>query len=519
MSGTQVRWARGFWAGAAGGVVAVVVLFVYRLATGMPTPQEALAERMIRLLPYQLFALVLAKLQHDAKPLGLVMSVVTSVIGFGVGGVLYAGLARRSRWALLPRIVATVAVTWVFLTWVFLPVIEGRLLGVPLTTVVTAPAWPMALASLAYGLVLVLLYGRPRPAREAADEPRPLAAGETSPGAALGRRDVIRRSALVVLAAATGTAVAGWIETAGGVVARAAEQTFKLVKGMPDEVTPAGQFYQVSKNFFDPTVDTKKWTLQVTGLVNKELHLSLDDLQKAAPAVERYHTFECISNEVGGDLIGNAKWVGVRVKDILDLAGLKSGATTVIWRSADSYSESIPLAVATDPTTLLAYQMNGDPIPQKHGAPVRVLISNRYGMKQPKWLTNIEVASHDYTGYWEQQGWSKQAVVKTNSAFRVETKDGAALALGGWAFAGERGISKVEVSPDDGKTWIPAAVKPPLGPDAWQFWSLEWQPPQKGEYALKVRATDGKGALQLETPAPTLPDGGQGYHTVHVKFD
>ena len=522
MAQGTVRWARGFWAGVAGGVAVTIVLFAYRFQTGMPTAQEALAERMIRLLPYQVFAQILATFQHDAKPIGLAMSVLTSVIGLGIGGMLYAWLVRGSQ---RPRVVlglAAAVVTWVVLTFLFLPFIEGGILGVPLTTVVTSPALPMGLASLAYGLVLALLYGRPGAAVEAAGGARSGGgalppSGSGTPGSAVGRRDLLRRSALVVLGAAAGTALA-WAADAGAAVVRAAEQAFQLLKGMPPEVTPAGDFYQVSKNFFDPTVDVNKWTLEVTGLVNKPLKLSLDDFKKAGPAVERYQTFECISNEVGGDLIGNAKWTGVRVKDILDLAEVKPGATTIIWRAVDSFSESIPIDIAMDPSTLLAYQMNGDPIPQKHGAPVRVLILNRYGMKQPKWLTSIEVANHDYVGYWAQQGWSKTAFVKTNSAFKVETKDGTMLALGGWAYAGNRGISKVEVSPDNGKTWIEAAVKPALGENTWQFWSLQWQPPKPGDYALQVRATDGKGSLQPSQPEPTLPDGGQGYHTVHVKF-
>jgi DMSO/TMAO reductase YedYZ molybdopterin-dependent catalytic subunit len=162
--------------------------------------------------------------------------------------------------------------------------------------------------------------------------------------------------------------------------------------------------------------------------------------------------------------------------------------------------------------------MNGEPIPQKHGAPVRVLILNRYGMKQPKWLTSIEVANHDLTGYWEQQGWSKDAIVKTNSAFRVEVAEGGGMALGGWAFAGSRGIAKVEISADGGKTWFPAAVKEPLGENCWQFWSADWRPPAPGEYTLVVRATDRKGAVQPRGPKATLPDGAEGYHTVRVRF-
>jgi len=502
----------------------------------MPTLQEALAERMIRLLPYQLFALLLARLQHLAKPLGLAMAVVATVVGFGLGGLLYASAVERLRWPRLWLGLTTAAIAWVFLTFAFPPFIEGSALGVPLTTVVSAPAPPMAMASLVYGLLLILLYRRPSADGRAgagrrdvglerhravgrwavSDAPAP-PGRSGSDDQAVSRRDLLRRSALVVLAVAAGTRLATWTGAAGTCLAEAAAATFRLIKGMPPEVTPNGEFYQISKNFFDPTVDVEKWTLEVKGLVAKPLKLSFAEFVKAAPSVERFQTFECISNEVGGDLIGNAKWKGVRVRDILALAEVKPGATTILWRAADGYSESIPLAIAMDPESLLAYQMNGGPIPQKHGAPVRVLLLNRYGMKQPKWLTSIEVANHDRPGYWEQQGWSKEAIVKTNSAFRVEMKDGPVMLLGGWAFAGSRGISKVEISADDGKTWFPAALKDPLSENCWQFWSAEWKPPAPGSYTLKVRAIDGKNALQAAQSKPTLPDGAQGYHTVSVR--
>ncbi len=518
-------WVRGFQTGVAAGVAVTIVLFAYRFATGTPTLEEALAERMIRLLPYQVFALVLAKLQHLAKPLGLVMAIIASLFGFGAGGVLYAWATWQSRWPRLRLGLVAAAVTWVALTYVFLPFIQGGILGVPLTTVVSASALPLAIGSLVYGFLLAGLSRRPAQPRIPGDRPAPGSASHAVQTAdsraaseSVSRRDLLRRSALVVLAAAGGARLAGWIAGAGARVAAAASGAFRRIKGMPPEITPNGEFYQISKNFFDPTVDLAHWSLEVKGLVAKPLRLSLSDLIKAAPGVERYQTFECISNEVGGDLIGNARWKGVRVRDILALAEVKPGAPTIIWRAADGYSESIPLTVAQDPETLLAYEMNGEPIPQKHGAPVRVLILNRYGMKQPKWLTSIEVANHDYTGYWEQQGWSKEAIVKTNSAFRVEVKEGGVLALGGWAFAGSRGIARVEISADDGKTWFPAAVKEPLGVNCWQFWSAEWKPPAPGAYSVKVRAIDATGVVQPSGPKPTLPDGGEGYHEVRIRF-
>jgi DMSO/TMAO reductase YedYZ molybdopterin-dependent catalytic subunit len=533
----NVSKTRGFLAGVAGGAVAIGVLFAYRYATGMPTLAEALAERMIRLLPYQVFALILARLQHLAKPLGLVMAIVVLLIGFGFGGVLYAAVAGRARWTVLRGTVVAAAASWVVLTFGVLPLVEGGILGTPLTTIVTAPAVPMALACIMYAVVLARLARVPAGravgvgasaaaggVRAATVSRRARALSVDGAGALdrglerrLGRRHLLGRSALTVAGAAVGTTLATWSLSVLRQMAAGAAEVFRLVKGMPPEITPNGSFYQVSKNFFDPTVDVGKWRLDVTGLVNTPLKLSLDELKAAAAPVERYQTFECISNEVGGDLIGTAKWKAVRVRDVLARAGVQSGATTVVWHAADGYTESIALSIAQDPETLLAYEMNGVPIPQKHGAPVRVLLLNRYGMKQPKWLTGIEVANHEFSGYWEQQGWSKEAIVKVNSAFTAEVHDGGVLALGGWAFAGNRGISKVEFSPDDGKTWMPAAVKEPLNVNCWQFWSAEWKPPGPGEYSLKVRAYDGTGQLQPAEPKPTLPDGGQGYHMVRVK--
>jgi len=516
----NVSRVRGFWAGAAGGVLAVAVMFAYRYETGMPTLQEALAERMIRLLPYQIFAWILANLQHAAKPLGLAMAVAASVIGFGLAGIVYAGVVSRAQWSPLRGGIVTAVAAWILLAFVILPVIESGLLGTPLTTIVTAPAVPMALASVAYALVLALLAGSGRrsPAAAAGGATGSDGDGAVLPvGGAVARREVLRRSALVLAGAAAGRGLAGWMADAGRHAVAFAQGAFRLVKGMPPEVTPNGEFYQVSKNFFDPTVDVGKWRLEVTGLVDTPLKLSLDEFKALAPAVERYQTFECISNEVGGNLISTAKWKAVRVKDVLAKAGVKSGATTVVWHAADGYTESIPLQIGGDPETLLAYEMNGQPIPQKHGAPVRVLLLNRYGMKQPKWLTGIELTNHPVDGYWEQQGWSKEAIVKTNSAFLVEMRDSGMLALGGWAYAGNRGIAKVEFSPDDGKTWLPAAVKEPLNANCWQFWSADWKPPAAGEYTFKVRAVDGAGKMQPVGPKPTLPDGGEGYHTVKVK--
>jgi DMSO/TMAO reductase YedYZ molybdopterin-dependent catalytic subunit len=521
-------WASGFGPGVIAGVAMTLVLFAYRLATGMPTPQEALAERMVRLLSYQAFALILATLQHTAKPLGFVAAVLTSLVGFGIGGVVYTRVAEKGRYPRLVRGMGAGAVTWVFLTYVFLPIIQGGFLGVPLTTVVSAPALPLALGSLFYGFLLAVLGRQPGHART---QEAPPASGipttvRTEPSVRsrpTSRRDLLRLATLILLGS-TAASLGVWKDAAVTRGAALASWAVRLITGtssseneMPPEVTPNGRFYRISKNYpFDPRVDVAKWTLSVTGLVARPLALSYAEFLKAAPSAEHYHTLECIANEVGGDLISNALWTGVRMKDVLDLAGLQAGAKTVVMRSADNYAESVPLEVALDPTTLLAYKMNGAPLPQDHGAPVRVLIANRYGMKQPKWLTSLEVVNPEFTGYWGQQGRSIAGIVKTNSAFSRKVRDGAVVVLGGWAFAGSRGISKVEISADGGKTWWPAAVKEALGENCWQFWSTKWTPPAPGEYSLKVRAIDGRGLMQAGV-RKRLPDGAEGYHEVLIR--
>ena len=203
------------------------------------------------------------------------------------------------------------------------------------------------------------------------------------------------------------------------------------------------------------------------------------------------------------------------MRDVLALTGVRATATTVVWRSADGYSESVPLDVAMDPDSLLAYEMNGVALPQKHGAPVRVLLPNRYGMKQPKWLTAIEVSRLDIMGYWERQGLSKAAIVKTQSAF-FEAAPGALVTLGGWAFAGRRGISRVQISGDGGTSWISASLRAPLGANCWQFWTAAWRAPAPGEYTLTVRAADDTKSDQAGK-LRRLPDGAEGYDSVRVR--
>jgi len=272
----------------------------------------------------------------------------------------------------------------------------------------------------------------------------------------------------------------------------------------------------------DPKVDVTKWQLEIAGLVGTPVKLTYEQIL-AMPSVSRYHTLECISNEVGGDLIGNAMWKGVRFRDVIAQAGgVNAKAIRFAFRCADGYTEGIPVMEAMHADTLLAYEMNGARLPFNHGFPLRIFIPGYFGMKNPKWITKIEAVSTNFTGYWEASGWTDEAIVKTTSMFRLPGQTATLgptgdVDVGGVAYAGDRGILDLEVSGDGGKTWIKGETRKPLGPYTWVLWAAVWKPTGPGEYTLKVRARDGKGVIQTAQEAPTLPDGASGYHTVRVR--
>jgi hypothetical protein len=268
-----------------------------------------------------------------------------------------------------------------------------------------------------------------------------------------------------------------------------------------------------------PNVDGGKWRLEVKGLVDHPLHLSLDEIH-ARPSVSQAVTLECISNEVGGDLTSTSPWTGVRLKDILAEAGLKPGAKEIYIQAADGYYESVPMSDAMDDRTILAYLMNGEPLLVEHGYPLRIYIPNRFGMKQPKWITSLEVIDHPATGYWVERGWSNEAIPPTTSVIDAVDTDAydpqtGLVPVGGIAYAGARGISKVELQVDDGP-WEPAELRTPaLSPLTWIQWRYLWKS-QIGQHTFRVRAYDGTGLLQAAEPAPPAPDGATGIDSTNA---
>jgi DMSO/TMAO reductase YedYZ molybdopterin-dependent catalytic subunit len=290
-----------------------------------------------------------------------------------------------------------------------------------------------------------------------------------------------------------------------------------------EEITPVGVFYNISKNAFDPKVNGGSWKLEINGLVDKPLTFDYNSVQKL-PLKEQAHTLTCISNTVGGEYIGNAVWRGTPLKGVLEMAGIKPNAKRVVFTAADGYTDSIELAKALDPATLMAWEMNGAPLTDKHGYPLRMLIPDIYGMKNAKWVTAITLTDDaNYEGFWQKQGWDNLAVIKTQSSIisptdRGQVKRGQPVTVRGIAYAGARGIQKVEVSFDNGQTWQTAQVKEALSANAWSLWSLDWIPDSTNpsRAILKVRATDKTGAMQPPASVAPYPSGAAGWHTISV---
>lgn len=292
------------------------------------------------------------------------------------------------------------------------------------------------------------------------------------------------------------------------------EDNFELAAGTRSEVTSNAEFYTIDINLFPPNVDAETWELRVEGLVETPLKLTYDEI-KAVEAVAQYATLACISNPVGGDLIGTTMWTGVRLKRILEMAGIKSDAAEVKFYAEDGYYEVLPLEDALREETLLCYGMNGESLEIKHGFPLRLYTPGRFGMKNPKWIHTIElIRKQSDGGYWNKRGWDREAYFKMTTIIdQSEVRDGK-LAVGGIAFSGDKSISKVEVRLDGGE-WIEASLRDPLSPFTWVQWRADLPYPDDGdEHKITARCYDLNGTPQIEREAGSRPSGATGYHQV-----
>ncbi|MFJ4169100.1 molybdopterin-dependent oxidoreductase [Paenarthrobacter sp. NPDC089714] len=293
------------------------------------------------------------------------------------------------------------------------------------------------------------------------------------------------------------------------------------VDGISPLVTSNEDFYRIDTALTVPAIDPPSWKLKVTGMVEREVDIDFATLL-TKPMTARHITIVCVSNEVGGELIGNALWLGWPVRELLAMAGPQPGADMVLSTSNDGWTASTPLEVLTDDRdALLAVGMNGEPLPLEHGFPVRMIVPGLYGfVSATKWLTELKVTRFaDDTAYWSTRGWSDHGPIKTQSRIDVprsgRTAKAGTVRFGGVAWAQHRGISRVELRVNRG-AWQQATLAAGISNDTWYQWQLgiDLAP---GDYEVQVRAADLTGQPQSENRAPVAPDGATGYHTINLK--
>ena len=524
----------------------LLVMALLRLWFGWPTPTELIFDRLFPLLTVEFFigALVKAGGYTPLKLQGVFGAIAGQLIVAGLGGVVYSIYLRRANrrgerpkqhglieplgWRLVvPGVLAATSLL-VVLLW---PTLVTNYHGVPPVKARWIAGLEMLLSFSVCGLSLTLFYrllNRPRPT--------PISRGKepvAAPAVALRR----------FLALGIGTALA---VSLGAVLRRFfAIGTFgydgrqyggpKVQRITP--IRPEDEFYQVSKNLIDPEVARDQWRLEILGEVENPRSYSFAELA-AMPAVEQETTLLCISYGVGSGLCSNAIWKGVPLPSLLAVAKPKADVTTLLFHAADGYYETFQFAKAMEPTTLLAYEMNGEALPQRHGFPLRMIVPGLYGEKNPKWLTRIELLNgsdarlrgrHGH-GFYQEQGWGREGdVIPTHSRidvpqvagdhFEQAFTVGQAVELRGMAFGADRGISRVEISSDRGESWDDAEISKPGTKISWSLWSYSWTPEEEGATELVVRATDGEGEEQIAEFRDQVPDGATGLHRVKARID
>jgi DMSO/TMAO reductase YedYZ molybdopterin-dependent catalytic subunit len=286
--------------------------------------------------------------------------------------------------------------------------------------------------------------------------------------------------------------------------------------------TPNDKFYTV--NFMDASynftrdLDVEQWQMVVKGSVERPLVMKWRDLLNRE-SFDQAVTLMCIDTLPGGSSLGNAMWRGVSLKKLLQEVGAdEETARDVIFRAADGYHDSIPFSRAMEDDVMLAYLMNGEKLPKDHGYPVRLVVPGLYGIKNVKWITEIEVYNGDYLGYWQQKGWTDDGRIhifsRIDSPGHYQSLQGPYQRLRGIAYGGPESISEVQLSFDKEKTWVSVEIEPPLSLYTWVIWNYDWQPPIPGKHMVAVRAIDTKGKIQTSEITRPQPAGATGLHSI-----
>ncbi len=519
------------WAASAGGIAAGVALGVAELVTGIagegPSLVSAIGTEFIDRFAGSLKDLAVSLFGTNDKP-ALIVGIVVVAIGLGA---LFGIVAARRFWLGASGFVVFGLVgVWAYSRAPF---------GATGTGIVAA-----AIGVAAAIATLRLLLGLARqasPVPASADDGVAAADGEivAAPRAPVGapRRTFILTGAALGVGAAASAALgrrlrtSDRVENARGLVnlprpssgqAAPARQPFS-VPGLSPYVTPNDDFYRIDTALIVPEVDVDSWRLSVTGMVDDEFSIGYDELL-ALESVEQTVTLQCVSNEVGGSLVGNAVWQGVPLDVLLERAGVDADATQIVGRSVDRWTAGFPTELATDGrVALVAYAMNGEALPVTHGFPARLIVAGLYGyVSATKWLSEIELTTwEDFDGYWITRGWAKEGPIKTASRIDVPRPSSPIPAgrtpIAGVAWAPPRGIERVEVQVDDAD-WQVCQLGEAASDNTWVQWRYEWDA-TPGDHVITIRATDGDGVTQTSEIAPPIPDGASGWHSRRVQVD
>jgi len=521
-----MTWLRGpaALAALAGVAAAAVVLSVAELVgaffTARATPLIALGSTFIDFTPPWLKDFAVATFGTNDKAalfvgMGLTILVLACVLGvvayrrwaLGAAGVLFMGAV----------IVASVVTRAGVRPLDAVPTLVGTAAGLVVLRLLVSPLWRL---------------------RAFPDSPADVAAREPE-RPATSRRAFFAATGLT--AAAAGIAATGGrlLSAARSNVAQARESlrlpaparpaaavpagVQSATRGVTPWLTPGKDFYRIDTALSVPEIKAEEWELRVHGLVEQEVRLTFQDLLNA-DLIESHVTLTCVSNPVGGNLAGNAKWLGLPLREVLKRARPTAGADMVLSTSIDGFSASTPLEVLQDDRdAMLAIGMNGEPLPLEHGYPVRMVVPGLYGfVSATKWVVDLEVTRFaDSKAYWTQRGWSERGPIKTMARVEVPksfaTVPAGKVPIGGTAWAQTRGITKVEVQIDEGD-WTAAVLSDEASVDTWRQWSFTWDA-KPGPHYIKVRATDGSGEVQTEKRADPVPDGASGWQSVMVTVE
>jgi DMSO/TMAO reductase YedYZ molybdopterin-dependent catalytic subunit len=503
---------------------AMTAMMLLLACFGVATPLVIIGDRLSVFIPPGPFLSLMGKVggYNHLKQLGVGSTIVGQLVVGAIGGAIFGFLMRRPPSPRLRRAgnPARPSAIWTMLIFVVLPIIAVSILlwpvlgtsyvGLPIAAARVVTLVGFALCVFVFERTLVLGFQFLTAPKISRDD------REFSP--TIGRRAFVL-SAIGVAVAGGGVALARKLYRAATFSYDGTQYKGRIVQ----PITPNDLFYCVTKNVVDPRVNVGLWHLEVNGLVRNQATWRFQDL-KGFSTVEQETTLMCISNGLDAGLISNAAWKGFPLRDLLEQAGPLSDVARVRLHGVDNYTDTIPLEKAMEPTTLLAYEMNGAPLPDRHGYPLRVIVPGYFGEKHVKWLTRIEVTNANAKGFYEAQGWGPDFITPTRSRIDVPDPESwlslsqlsAPLEVKGMAYGGDRGISRVELSFDDGKTWRDVEIYYAGGDLGWSLWRTDWLPEQPGNYALVARATDGKGNVQQWEPDRSPFSGVTGFHKIAV---